>query len=314
MRPLRFVPDNTRFDFVRWRFAAFAVSILLFVLTVGSISVRGLNLGIDFEGGILMEVRADRALDIGAMRQQLQALNIGNIQLQQFGEATDMLIRAELPEGGEAAQQIVVRQIQEALGPGFEYRRVEFVGPTIGGELLRDGLIATSLAILAIAVYVAFRFEWQFGIAALIATLHDVILTLGLYSVLGLEFDMTSIAALLTLAGYSINDTVVVFDRIRENLRRYKSADLKTLINMSVNETLSRTIMTSGTTMLAVAALLFFGGSTLFNFSLALAWGILIGTASSIFVAASLLFYLPSIRGRGAQGGADAGAAVPAKE
>ncbi|HET8726449.1 MAG TPA: protein translocase subunit SecF [Alphaproteobacteria bacterium] len=302
---------------MRWRFVAFAVSLALIVLTIGSLAVRGLNLGIDFEGGLLLEVRADQPVDIGAMRQQLEALDVGAVQLQEFGEPTDMLIRVELPEeGGEDAQQVLVDKIRTSLGEGYEYRRIEFVGPSIGSELLRDGLIATSLAILAIALYVAFRFEWQFGVSALIATLHDVVLTIGLYSALGLEFDMTAIAALLTLAGYSINDTVVVFDRIREMMRRYKSADLKTLINLSVNSTLSRTVLTGGTTLVAILALLFFGGSTLFNFSLALAWGIVIGTISSVFVAGSLLLYMPPV-GTGArassQTGGSPGAASPAE-
>lgn len=312
MRPLRFVPDKTHFDFVRWRFVAFAVSILLFVVTAGSLAVRGLDLGIDFEGGLLMEVRAEQPVDIAAMRNQLNALDVGAVQLQEFGLPTDMLIRVELPEeGGEAAQQVLVDRIQDELGEDYEYRRIEFVGPSIGSELLMDGLLATGLAVLGIAAYVAFRFEWQFGVSALIATFHDVVLTIGLFSLLGLEFDMTSVAALLTLAGYSINDTVVVFDRMRENLRRRKSADLPTIINLSVNDTLSRTVMTSGTTLLALLALLFLGGSTLFNFSLALFVGIVLGTFSSVFVAASLLLYMPAVGrsvrtlpGAGAEGAA----------
>lgn len=311
---LRLIPDNTQIDFVRWRLPAFAFSLLLLVVAVASLWVQGLKLGIDFAGGILIEVRAAQPVDIGAVRERLGTLNLGEIQLQQFGEPTDLLIRVQRQQGEEREQQAAIQAIRNALGPGYDYRRVELVGPRVGSELLRDGIIATALAVLGITLYVAFRFEWQFGIAALIATFHDVTTTAGLFSVFQLDFDMTAIAALLTLAGYSINDTVVVFDRIRETLRRRKSADLKAIINESVNQTLSRTILTSATTMLAVLALLIFGGSTLFNFSLALAWGILVGTYSSIFVAAALLLYMPPVgrvagRGRSESTAADGPAA-----
>lgn len=299
MRPIRFVPQNTRFDFVRWRLVAFVFTAIILLASVGGLVFKGLNLGIDFEGGLLMEVRSEETVDIGEVRSQLGALGLDGINLQEFGNERDLLIRVQLPEeGGEEAQQAVVDQIRSSLGEGYDYRRVEFVGPTVGAELLRDGILATGLAVLAIAAYVAFRFEWQFGVSALIATFHDVFTAVGLFALLGLEFDMTAIAALLTLAGYSINDTVVVFDRIRESLRKQKKADLRTLINASLNETLSRTILTGGTTLVAVLSLLFFGGPTLFNFSLALAWGIVIGTFSSIFVAAALLLYMPPVGGR----------------
>lgn len=294
LRPIRFFPRHTSFDFVRWRYIAFAFTGALLVATLISLAVQGFNLGIDFAGGILMEVRAPQAVDMADVRSRLEQTGIPGIQLQQFGEATDLLIRVQRQEGGEEAQQAAIEAVRGALGTGYDYRRVELVGPAVGSELLHGGIIATLLALGGIALYVAFRFQWQFGVAALIATFHDVLVTAGLYSVLRLDFDMTSIAALLTLAGYSINDTVVVFDRIREVMRRRRTASLTSIINESVNTTLSRTVMTSATTMLAVLALLFFGGSTLFNFSLALAWGIAIGTYSSIFVAACLLLYLPS--------------------
>ncbi len=295
MRLLRLIPDNTRFDFVRLRFIAFAVSGLLLVAAVVSLAVQGLNLGIDFAGGILIEMRAPGPVDVGALRGRLDALNLGSVELQQFGENNDLLVRLEQQEGGEQAQNAAVRQVREALGDAYDYRRVEVVGPRVGGELFRDGVIAALAAVLMIAVYIAFRFEWQFGVSALFATFHDVITAAGLYSLFQLEFDMTAVAALLTLAGYSINDTVVVFDRIRETLRRRKSVTLGEIINESVNQTLSRTILTSVTVLLSVIPLLVYGGSTLFNFSLALVWGILVGTYSSIFVAASMLIYLPPV-------------------
>jgi preprotein translocase subunit SecF len=296
VRLLRFVPDDTKIDFVGRRYFAFGITGLLFVVTIISVLVQGLNFGIDFKGGILIEVKGQHAFELASLRQKLGALGLGEVSLQTFGEPTDLLIRVQRQEGGEKAQEQAVSKIKESLGPGLDYRRTEVVGPKVSGELLRKGYIASVLAVLAIGIYVAFRFEWQFGVAAFVATLHDVVTTIGVFSVLGLEFDLTAIAAILTIAGYSVNDTVVVFDRIRENLRKYKTMDLKDLFNLSVNETLSRTIMTSTTTMLAVLALLFVGGPVIFNFNIAMAWGIITGTYSSIYVAAALLLYLKPLR------------------
>lgn len=296
LRPLNFIPHNTNIDFVSKRFFAFGVTILLMIVAIASLSVQGLNLGIDFKGGILIEAKAEQAVDLGAMRRDLGALNLGEIALQEFGSPEDILIRIQRQEGGEEAQQDAIKRVREKMGPGYDYRRVEVVGPTIGDELFRAGLMATFFAILAIAAYVAFRFEWQFGVAAFLATLHDVFVTVGLFSLLQLDFNLTSIAALLTLAGYSINDTVVVFDRIRETMRKQKVRNLTELINLSVNQTLSRTLMTSGTTLLALIPLVLIGGPTLINFSVALTWGILVGTYSSIYVAASMLLYMPPLR------------------
>jgi preprotein translocase SecF subunit len=297
MRLIRFVPDRTSFDFVRYRVHAFAVSLALLLVTLGSLLVVGLNLGIDFSGGLLLEVRSTTDFDVAATRAQLQALEVGEVQLQTFGDPRDLLIRVQLPEDqGEAAQQALAELVRRTVGEQLDWRRVEYVGPSVGSELLFDGVVATLLAVAAIAAYVAFRFEWQFGIAALIATFHDVAITVGLYSVAGLEFNMTSVAALLTLAGYSINDTVVVFDRIRENLRRHKRASLAEIINLSVNETLSRTVLTGGSTLLGILALILFGGPTLLGFSFSLGFGIILGTLSSVFVAAALLLYMPPVR------------------
>ncbi|MGQ9366852.1 protein translocase subunit SecF [Azospirillum sp. ST 5-10] len=298
MRLLRLVSDNPHFDFIGKRKFAYAFSIALFVLTIGSLAVQGLNLGIDFAGGILIEAKADHDIDVGGLRQRLTAADLGAVELQEFGGPRDILIRVQQQEGGEAANRAAIETVRGVLGSGWEYRRVELVGPKVGGELLQDGILATVLAVLAITAYVAFRFEWQFGMAALICTAHDVIVTLGLFTIFQLEFDLTAVAALLTLAGYSINDTVVVFDRIREMMRRHKQLDMASVINQAVNQTLSRTVLTSGTTLLAILPLLLFGGSALFNFTLALTFGILLGTFSSVYVAAALLLHLPAIRRR----------------
>lgn len=295
-RPLHFVPPDTKIDFVAKRWVAFAVTLLLVILTVGSLATKGLNLGIDFKGGILIEAKAQQPVDTGALRAQLGALNLGEVNLQEFGSPNDVLIRIQRQEGDEEAQQKAIESVRSTMGSGYEYRRVEVVGPAVGEELLHAGILATVLSILAIAVYVGVRFEWQFGVAAFLSTLHDVFVTVGLYSVTQLDFNLTSVAALLTLAGYSINDTVVVFDRIRETLRRQKAVDLREIINASVNQTLSRTVMTAGLTLLALLPLLFMGGPTLINFSAALTWGILVGTYSSIYVAAALLLYMPPLR------------------
>ncbi len=295
-RPLHFIPHDTKIDFVSKRWIAFGTTLLLMAITVVALFVNGLNLGIDFKGGILIEAKAQQAIDVAALRSELETLKLGEVALQSFGGPSSVLIRIQRQEGDETAQQKAIQRVREKMGDSYEYRRVEVVGPTVGGELLHAGLMATFFAILAIAAYVALRFEWQFGVAAFVATLHDVFVTVGLYSVLHLDFNLTAIAALLTLAGYSINDTVVVFDRIRETLRRQKANDLRAIVNASVNETLSRTLTTAGTTLLALLPLVVMGGPTLINFSLALTWGILVGTYSSIYVAAALLIYMPPLR------------------
>jgi len=296
MRLIRPVPDNTNIDFVGKRILAFAFTAALLVITAVSLVWPGLNYGIDFQGGILIEARAPEPVKVGELRERLEGLQLGAVSLQEFGSPRDVMIRLQQQEGGDAAQQAAVQKVRDTLGPTYEYRRVELVGPTVGNELLRAGVIATVLSIVAIALYVAFRFEWQFGVAALIATFHDVFVTVGLYAVLQLEFGLTAVAALLTLAGYSINDTVVIFDRIRETMRKHKVMPLKQIINVSVNQTLSRTVMTAATTMVAILPLLIFGGSALASFTVAMVWGILIGAFSSVYVAAAVLLYLPPVR------------------
>ena len=296
--PLHFLPHDTKIDFVRQRFWAFGVTLLLFVITLGSLAVHSLNYGIDFKGGIVIEARATdiAAADPAAIRTQLEPLHLGDIEVQQFGAPDTVLIRIQRQNGSDEVQNQVAGNVRKVMGDTFEIRRTEVVGPRVGAELLHAGILATLGAMVAIALYVAVRFEWQFGVCALIATFHDVVVTLGLFSVLHLDFNLTAIAALLTLAGYSINDTVVVFDRIRENLRRQKSGDLKQVINDAVNQTLSRTLITAGITFMALIPLVLYGGPILLNFSLALTFGVLIGTFSSIYVAAAFLLYMKPLR------------------
>ncbi len=314
--PLRLVPPNTKIDFIGRRKIAFVFSALLIVLSLGFIAVKGLNYGIDFKGGILMEVRTPGAADIDALRKRLSGLGLGEVALQEFGQSTDVLIRIERQPGGEKEQMIAVVKVKEALGRDVaSYRRTEFVGPKVGGELIQAGILAVVLSLLAIMVYVWFRFEWQFSIGAIVALTHDVVATIGLFSVLGLEFNLATVAAILTIAGYSINDTVVVFDRIRENLRKFKTMQIEALLNLSLNQTLSRTLLTSVTTLLALLAIYIFGGAVIRDFGFALIWGVLVGTYSSIFVASPVVMMLKireSITS-GSIGGGETGQENPAE-
>jgi len=301
MRPLIVLRKTPSIDFMSLRKIGFAFSILLTVISIGTFLAKGLNYGIDFRGGILVEARSnDGPANLADLRSKIDALHLGEGSLQGFGSPTDVLIRLPRQPGGDAAQESAVNTVRNALGQSIEFRRVEVVGPTVGEELIRGGVIATILALLAIAAYVWFRFEWQFGVGAMISTLHDVITTVGLFAVLQLEFNLTTLAAILTIAGYSVNDTVVIYDRVRESMRKYKTMDLKTLINLSLNETLSRTILTVSTVALAVLSLLIFGGEVLRGFSIAMLWGIVIGTYSSLFIAAPVLYYIRPKRGSGA--------------
>jgi preprotein translocase SecF subunit len=265
-------------------------------------AVVGLNYGVDFAGGILIEVRVSGTPDLGGMRATLSTLNFGDVQLQEFGSANDILIRVERQSGGEQSEMRAVDSIKAALGPNYEYRRVEVVGPKVGAELVRDGIIAVVLSLVSIMAYMAFRFGWRAGLAGVIAILHDCLTTVGLFSIAGQQFDLNIVAAVVTIAGFSINDTVVIDDRIRENLRKYKSMDFRALINLSVNQTMARTMMTNGLVLLAVLPLVFFGGPVLFGFSFAMLWGVIAGTYSTIYVAAPLEWYL-SDRGRAAAHG-----------
>jgi preprotein translocase subunit SecF len=294
MRPLFvFLKKPPKVPFVSLRRIGFAVSIVLTLASVVLVATRGLNFGIDFRGGIVMEVQNPKGpANLEGMRAVLNGLGLGDVALQTFGTPNDVLIRLPRQPGGDAEQGRAVEKARAALGTGYDYRRTEVVGPKVGNELIRAGQIAALSAILAIAAYIWFRFEWQFGIGAMISIVHDVVSTLGLFAALQMEFNLATLAAILTIAGYSINDKVVVYDRVRENMRKYKTMAFSDLLDLSLNETLSRTIMTSSATALAVLALLLFGGEVIRGFSAAMLWGIVIGTYSSLFVATPLLLYI----------------------
>lgn len=287
---LKLVPSDTSINFLKHRRIAFIFSLFLAASSIGLFVVKGLNLGIDFKGGILIEARNITGhADISGLRADLGQLGLGDISLQEFGTPTDVLVRVQRQEGDEEAQIAAIAAISSTLGDSYDIRRTEFVGPTVGAELAEKGMLAVACALLAIMVYIWFRFEWQFSIAAILALAHDVLSTVGLFALTSFEFNLATVAAILTIAGYSINDTVVVFDRVRENLRRYKSYEIRDIINKSLNETLSRTVMTSFTTLLALLAITIFGGAVLRDFALAMIWGVLIGTYSSVFVAVGFL-------------------------
>jgi preprotein translocase subunit SecF len=293
VRLLRLVPDDTNYPFMSWRRLSFPFSALLSIAAVILFFTIGLNFGIDFRGGTLIEVRAKTGVaDLASMRSTLGGLGLGEVQLQEFGGPSDVLIRVAQQPGGDAAQQAVVDKVQAALGDTYEYRRVEVVGPRVSGELVQSGIIGVALALVGIWLYLWFRFEWQFAVGAMIATMHDIVLTIGFYSVTQLDFDLSSIAAILTIAGYSLNDTVVVYDRIRELLRRYKKILINELLDMSVNSTLPRTVITSVTTFLAMLALTVFGGEVIQSFTRAMLFGIVVGVYSTTFIAAPILIYL----------------------
>jgi len=298
VRLLRIVPDDTKFDFMRFRRVSFVMSAALSIVAIAAYFFVGLNFGIDFVGGTLIEIRTKSGpADLAQMRTALSKLELGEPQLQQFGSPQDVLIRISQQPGGEEAQQAAVAKVREALsqlyGNEIEYRRVEVVGPRISSELLSYGIIGLILAIGSIFIYLWFRFEWQFALGAMVANVHDLVLTIGFMSLAQIDFDLTSIAALLTILGYSLNDTVVIYDRIREMLRRYKRMPMADLLNTSVNATLSRSIITHLTTTLALLALLFFGGQAIHSFTATMTFGVvLVGTYTSVFIAAPILIYL----------------------
>jgi preprotein translocase subunit SecF len=370
-KPIHLVPAHTKFDFMGKRRWALGLSTLVNVLSLVGVVVVGLNFGIDFEGGIAMQVRAkEGAIHLDELRSTTHALGVGEVSLQTFGDDRTALIRVQRQEGNaqcvahadsvmkkragdgwavkpgaantgdveftapsqldsvawrdaasrvgltvldrqlprtntntakiemtqdqraEWCQQVAIKVVEDAIGAKYDFRGTESVGPKIGAELMHSGVIAVLATMAAIALYMWFRFEWQFGVGALIAMLHDVISTIGIFVLFQLDFSLTALAAVLTIAGYSINDTVVVFDRVRENLRRYKKMSLVELLNFSINETLSRTLMTSVTVFVAVAALVIFGGPVLYSFSIAMLWGVIVGTYSSIWIACAGLVFM----------------------
>lgn len=294
MRLLKLVPDHTNFPFVRWSHVATGLSVLLIIASIALVAIRGLNYGVDFVGGLTMEVRFEQPVKLDDLRGLVNGAGAGEASLQTFGDPRTVAIRLPLPPGDDAAVQKVVQQVQvviKSAHPDAEFRRVETVSGKVSGELERDGAVAMLVAMVAIAIYVWFRFEWQFGIGGLVALAHDVALTLGFFAITQLEFDLNTVAAILTIIGYSLNDTIVVYDRIRENLRKYRKMDIKEVIDLSINETLSRTIVTSLTMIIALGILVLFGGSVLFGFAIAMLFGIFVGTYSSIFWAAPMLIW-----------------------
>jgi preprotein translocase SecF subunit len=293
---LRLVPENTKIPFMSFHKLMMAISIVLSIGFIVLLVTKGLNFGVDFTGGILIEVRTERAADLEAMRGRLGALGLGPVALQEFGSANDVLIRVQEQPGGEEAQNAAIQTIRGSLSDlyteGIDFRRVEVVGPKVGAELIRDGIIAVVVSIALMLVYIWLRFELPFGVGSVVALLHDVILVLGVYAITGFEFSLTTIAAVLLIIGYSMNDTVVVYDRVRENLRKYKAMPLAALIDRSVNETLARTVMTGMTSLLVLGALLIFGGEVIRGFAFAMFIGVIIGTYSSVFVASASLLYI----------------------
>ncbi|MCM5551894.1 protein translocase subunit SecF [Pleomorphomonas sp. NRK KF1] len=299
MRLLRLFPDDTKIPFMRWRKWSFLVSGIASVLCFVVLYTHGMNTGIDFQGGTLMEIQTKSGpADLEGIRSQLNGLGLGEVQVQSFGTDDDVLIRIARQEGGDEAQAAVVTKVQAALGDSVDYRRTEMVGPRVSGELAQNGILGIISALCLIMVYVWFRFEWQYSLGAVIATLHDVVLTIGFFAVTQVEFNLSSIAAILTIVGYSLNDTVVVYDRIREMRRKYKRLNLVVLLDLAINQTLTRTTNTALTTLIALAALVIFGGEVIRSFTASMLFGVLIGTYSSIFIAAPVLIFLdPQLAG-----------------
>ena len=293
MKLLRIVPDHTTFSFMQFRRYSFPFSAVLSVISVWAFFFISMNFGIDFTGGTLIEMQSRLGKsDIHTVREAASDLAVGEVEVQEFGTQGGVSIRFGLQPGGEKAQQAVMERVKTVFEKDYEFRRIEVVGPRVSGELVQSGTLGVVLSIGAVLVYLWFRFEWQFAVAAVIATLHDLVLTIGFFAVSQIEFNMTSIAAILTIVGYSLNDTVVVFDRIRELLRRYKTMPPSDLLDLSINTTLSRTLMVSLATALALVALVIFGGTVIKSFSWAMFFGVIVGTYSSIFIAAPVLIYL----------------------
>ena len=295
MRLLKIVPDNTSFRFVRLRWFAFAFTILLTGASIALIASRGLNLGVDFVGGLMIEAGFEQPVPLDKLRRDIGRMNVGDVSLQEFGGPRNIAIRLPLPPGDDAAVQATVKRVQAEIAeeyPGVSFRRVESVSGKVSGELIQDGILAVLFAMVGIAIYSWFRFEWHFGVSTLVALFHDVTVTLGFFALTRMEFDLNIVAAILTIIGYSLNDKIVIDDRIRENLRKYRQMDIRDLIDLSVNETLPRTVMTTLSMVLALGSLLLLGGEVIRGFTAAMLLGIVIGTYSSIYVSSSLLISL----------------------
>ena len=290
MTILKWITKDTNINFMKARYFSYALSIVLVLLSCLSIYFKGFNFGIDFSGGVLMEIKSEKPINVEEVRSKLSVLKLDELNLQTIGaEGNELMIRAQANNADEVAQRKAVADIREILGNGYEYRRVENVGPQVGDELKKAGIISSVLAMVAIAIYIWVRFEWQFAIGALIGLFHDIIITVGLLSFFRYDFSLTTIAAILTLVGYSINDTVVTYDRIRENLKKYRKMPQLDLLNKSINDIFSRTILTGITTLIAVIPLYICGGEALESFSFTILAGLIVGTYSSIYICTSFL-------------------------
>ena len=291
MKIFSWIIKDTTIDFLKWRKIGYVISLLLIAVSIASITLKGFNYGIDFSGGVAMDVRAKNGVaDVEKVRSQLSELNLDELNIQSVGkEGNQLLIRAQANNADEESQRIAVNHIQEILGSEYTFESIESVGPQVGDELKLSGVLASIFACVAISLYIWIRFEWRFALGALIGLFHDLFITVGLLSIFHLDFSLTTIAAILTLAGYSVNDTVVTFDRIRENLQKFKKMPQYDLLNKSINDIFSRTILTSLTTLLASVALLVFGGAALYSFAFVITAGVIIGTYSSIFVSVPVL-------------------------
>ena len=295
MFPLKLVPDNTNIPFLSYRYWAMGISIALLIASIALVATRGLNLGVDFVGGQMFRVSFSQPANVDDLRGRIGKLNLGDAAIQQFGSPTQVSIRMQLPAGGEGAANAAAGKVRSAVRVGYpdaKFEAVETVSGKVSGELLRQGAIALALAMLGISLYIWFRFEWQFGIGALFTLFHDVVLTFGFFSLTQLEFNLNVVAAILTIIGYSLNDTIVVYDRIRENLKKWRKMAIEPLLDLSINETLSRTVVTSLSVMLTLAILLVMGPEVIFGFTAAMLLGIVIGTLSSIYVSAAILIWL----------------------
>jgi len=296
MKLLKLVPDNTNIGFVKLRHWAFALTALLTVVAVGATFYKGLNLGVDFVGGLMIEAKFETPPQTDKVRGVIDRLGVGDGSLQQFGDPRTVQIRLPLPEqGGAGAANAIVEKARKAMTaefPGVTFSRYDTVSGKVSGELIQNGVLAVMLAVIGIAIFSWFRYEWQFGVSTFVAIMHDVLMALGFFAITQLEFDLNIVAAVLTIVGYSINDKMVIDDRIRENMRKYRKMDMKSLIDLSVNETLPRTVMTSVTVLLALGALLLLGGHVLRGFTAAMMLGIIVGTYSSVYVSSSLLITL----------------------
>ncbi len=294
-KPRRLIPDDTKLPFMRISRFGFFLSGILCALSIALFIFKGLNYGIDFKGGTEIQVRGTQSVHLDTLRNTLNKIGVGNVELQQIGTGNDVLIKVPA-QAGDPEGQKTQKAVLEALGPTFEKRSANTVGGSVSSEYTQNATGAVMLSILFVLGFLSFRFEWQFALGAVLSLLHDVTLSLGLFSLIGLEFNLSVVAAILTIIGYSLNDTVVVFDRIREYLRRYKAMGLADLIDFSINSVLPRTILTSMATMMALLALYLFGGDVIHGFTLAMIWGVVVGTYSSIFIAAPVLIMLGTKR------------------